>query len=564
MSLRPSKTFGENIEDILKEWENAKIFSKEKLKLGKKKPSNGNYTYKIEDTESELITKPKRGFERRTLNLTHPIPQSLLSLEISTNWPKIATWIGRKQYSIDKTEPSHAGERAISDIDFHLHSIKKDFIVSGSDWVVTTDITRFYPSIYTHSIAWAAYGKAKTKSLLYTKQHAGSLADRMDLLLRKSNLNQTIGIPIGPDTSRIVADIISSRIDDDFKSLMQSASADQGRHKRVLPIRQNQIDRLQDDWFIGTRTLDLAEQALSWISIAYRSYGLEINGAKTSVTRILNQERETWATDLSHYLRSMSGGMSGTTLKGFLDQVIHLQTIHKSSPVVSFAISALESIDVSEADAPMVESFLILGASIAPSHMDRICTALLNLEYATKTVSKNRIRERFVPLAEQHMELGNSFETIWLLYALRGLRIKFISKKLADLCEIYQGATIPLVLLDMDQMQVFNSKLNKEAWEKGITKDTIRHDWTWLLGYEAFRHGWLTDKRNLMQEDFFRPLTQRNIVFYDEARNVKKSSALFKTRMAKGRKSSTLSKALLAQLTSTRLRLRAFLNDEAY
>jgi len=106
-----------------------------------------------------------------------------------------------------------------------------------------------------------------------------ALADRLDILIRNCNRNQTIGIPIGPETSRVIAEIISSRIDDDF-----AADTD---------LNNKDIDRLQDDWFIGVSTFEEAEDVLSKIARLYRDYGLEINGSKTSINHILKTKNLT-------------------------------------------------------------------------------------------------------------------------------------------------------------------------------------------------------------------------------------------------------------------------------
>lgn len=79
------------------------------------------------------------------------------------------------------------------------------------------DINRFYGSIYSHSIPWAALGK--TEAL---KQHKAKTLDKhwsseLDRLVRACNRNQTIGIPIGPDTSRVVSELVLSRIDHELK-----------------------------------------------------------------------------------------------------------------------------------------------------------------------------------------------------------------------------------------------------------------------------------------------------------------------------------------------------------
>jgi hypothetical protein len=79
----------------------------------------------------------------------------------------------------------------------------------GSRYLLKTDIARFYPSIYTHSIPWALHGKdAARKDKEYKL-----LGNRLDLWMRETQDKQTGGIPIGPDTSFVVGEVIASAID---------------------------------------------------------------------------------------------------------------------------------------------------------------------------------------------------------------------------------------------------------------------------------------------------------------------------------------------------------------
>src|SRR3546814_11832432 len=74
---------------------------------------------------------------------------------------------------------------------------------------VKTDSTRVYPSIYTHSIAWAILGKAHVKASHHTTAFKGHFANHLDKAVGAGQEGQTIGIPIGPDTSRIIAELRS-------------------------------------------------------------------------------------------------------------------------------------------------------------------------------------------------------------------------------------------------------------------------------------------------------------------------------------------------------------------
>jgi hypothetical protein len=168
--------------------------------------------------------------------------------------------------------------------------------------VFETDITRYYPSIYTHSIAWACYGKENVKG--NRNKYEGSLADRIDQLLRAANRNQTVGIPIGPETSRIVAELIGRHVEREV-----CAGCD-----GLLP---SSVDRLQDDWFVGTADRRVAEKALAAISIAYRAYGLEINGSKTSLLEVGHYRDDHEISEVRGFLAAIGFRLTGFRLQEF-------------------------------------------------------------------------------------------------------------------------------------------------------------------------------------------------------------------------------------------------------
>jgi hypothetical protein len=84
---------------------------------------------------------------------------------------------------------------------------------SRSRYVIQTDISRFYQSIYTHSIPWALHGKAAAKA----NRSRRLIGNTLDKLVREGQDRQTIGVPIGPDTSLIIAEIILSSVDEALK-----------------------------------------------------------------------------------------------------------------------------------------------------------------------------------------------------------------------------------------------------------------------------------------------------------------------------------------------------------
>ena len=385
-----------------------------------------------------------------------------------------------------------------------------------------TDITRFYPSLYTHSVPWAAYGKETVKGSL--KTYEGSLADRLDHLVRSCNRNQTIGIPIGPETSRILAEIVSSRIDYDFSTHFST------RSENGKGINSKAVDRLQDDWTVGTSSLEQAENILSVITRCYREYGLEINGAKTSVTHLMKSEGPSWKSEIASFLSHRRGALQGGRLVEFLNLCLRLQLDAPSDPVLSYALAIIEGHKFRTDDLEAVETFLLKAAAIAPISLDRICRIILNIDHETGKLSKRRLAGRFVELAERHIENGSLYEVIWLLFTVRGLKLPFLSKRIIELSETAQSSALRLLLLDMNRLTLCIKPPPIDTWEKEISVERCLSDWTWLYAYEAVRKGWLSAAPTFLKSPFLRPMHSRDVVFYDPKRNVARSSKVKRER----------------------------------
>ncbi|WP_337248798.1 RNA-directed DNA polymerase [Rhodovulum sulfidophilum] len=523
------------MDEILQDWEKSGLFRQSKLsdELAGGKKRSGAYTYKLGNAEAERLSKPKRGYERREIHITHPLPQALLAREIGAHWRSVQRWLSRQTYSVDEIRVGSEYERAIKGINFALHEAKKSYLQAASDWVVTTDITRFYPSIYTHSIVWAAYGKERVKQNL--NMYKGSLADRLDFLVRSCNRNQTVGIPVGPETSRIIAETISARIDKNYSA-------------RFPDSDKNNIDRLQDDWMVGTSTLEGAETVLSAISGHYRDYGLDINGSKTSIDRIAGERENAWISEMKAFLSHRSGDLADSRLREFLELTLILQSQNPMASVVSYALSVIEGVAIKTADIPIVESFLIKAAVIAPGSMDRICRVILDVQNRTNALSAKRIGSRFINLVKTSLEKGHHYEAIWLLYTLRGLKRPVDIRSLKELIADVESAAIALILLDMKSKGLCIGKLPTQVWEDKISEDSVKSDWTWLLAYEAYRHGWMVDHNKLLNKPLFKAMSSRNVIFYDPKRNINTSSSESDKRSVRRKRSLLEVKTLLESL----------------
>lgn len=152
--------------------------------------------------------------------------------------------------------------------------------------------------------------------------------------------------------------------------------------------------------------------------------------------------------------------------------------------------------------------------------MDRICALLINLHFETKRLSRQRIGDRLTELALRNLSNGHIFEAMWQIYALRGLKYVVTSQELIKLASDSSDSVIPLILLDMRAKKLCVVTLPQKEWEERVTKDNVQTSPGWLLAYEGIRHGWLNDPNGLSATAFFAPMLARNVIFYDDRRNV--------------------------------------------
>ena len=132
------------------------------------------------------------------------------------------------------------------------------------------DMSRCFDSIYTHTIAWALSGKE------FAKQHlkAHSFGKRFDELMQHANRGETSGIPIGPEVSRIFAEIILQQVDSEVIETL--------RHSDGFELdRDYAVRRYVDDIIVFGNNKDVTQRVQDRYTDALRGYNLNLNEQKT-------------------------------------------------------------------------------------------------------------------------------------------------------------------------------------------------------------------------------------------------------------------------------------------
>ncbi|TWT91634.1 antiviral reverse transcriptase Drt3b [Neorhodopirellula pilleata] len=141
-------------------------------------------------------------------------------------------------------------------------------------FVRAIDVQSCFGNIYTHSIAWAIRGKANAKrrgdrSAYFT------FDARFDSLMRSMNHGETHGILVGPEMSRIFAELILQTVD---TAVLGSLG------NRIEFGKQCEVRRYLDDFFIFFNETSIADQVEQSIREELKNCKLYINDAKTVET----------------------------------------------------------------------------------------------------------------------------------------------------------------------------------------------------------------------------------------------------------------------------------------
>lgn len=138
--------------------------------------------------------------------------------------------------------------------------------------LVKFDIQSCFDSIYTHSIAWALNG-GKDVYKEHFKSDDNTMGYLWDKIMQRMNYNETNGIVIGPEFSRIFAEVILQQID----SIVQSKLLSKG----IINNVNYQCFRYVDDYFFFYNNDNVKEEALVLFINELKTYKLTISNEKT-------------------------------------------------------------------------------------------------------------------------------------------------------------------------------------------------------------------------------------------------------------------------------------------
>lgn len=138
------------------------------------------------------------------------------------------------------------------------------------DAMVQLDVSKCFDSIYTHSLPWAVLGKDQTKFSLEGSR--ATFGGWFDTLMQNLNHKETNGIVIGPEFSRIFAEIILQSIDVELIKQLDEV--------KLIHKVDYEIFRYVDDFFVFYNEESTQLKIFETLQEILKSKKLSINTAK--------------------------------------------------------------------------------------------------------------------------------------------------------------------------------------------------------------------------------------------------------------------------------------------
>ena len=138
------------------------------------------------------------------------------------------------------------------------------------------DISKCFDSIYTHTISWAVFNKDIVKENI--RPSLNTFAGKFDAIMQQLNANETNGIVIGPEFSRIFAEIILQQID---KTIFENLRIKDENGLRLIHKIDYEIFRYVDDYFIFFNDDNHSKRILKEFKLSLKSYKMYVNDNKS-------------------------------------------------------------------------------------------------------------------------------------------------------------------------------------------------------------------------------------------------------------------------------------------
>ena len=519
-----SETLAENLEEIKSRWLSFETSETERIEGESRSEWNqrkAEFYSKYGSSQCADFSISKGKLARRVLRLPNPKHYLTVSELISNNWESYQSLFESSPFSMSfPVEVTENPKRAVKTYSSGVPILRNEILKRSVRKLIQVkiDISKFYPTIYTHTIPWSILGKESAKSLFkLSKSELSELidagdsnainyvnADKLDKAIRACQDRQSIGVPIGPDTSHIIAELIACRIDN------------------IIQDRFNDLDieavRFYDDYYIFVNTFDEADKVIKGLQLILNEYQLEINDKKIEISEYPFPFENDWVTQLNQF--EFKGTNKQNSLKHYFSLLWAIGAKHKSRTdwVFKYALRTFEyrTVEIDRNSWELFENLLFKTSLIQPAILDITTRILLSYREYLNDESLIKIGVLVRDIIKIHAPINHSFEVSWALWLAKSFNIQISEETANSVIETKDDFSILILLCMSRQMDLVQGNPNFDNIE-AILQDDVLFSKNWLLAYESVKKGWLNPAETDLLENngFFKILNDLDISFFN-------------------------------------------------
>lgn len=482
--------------------------NEEKIKLRQIFKNRLNYS------ECGQFSIPKPGLARNIIKIPNPLHQGKIADVIANNYHEIEKLF--KKSSLSTTKPNieteiHQGKRSVKHDNYGV--FKELCVVNSFKYSIQlkTDIAKFYPSIYTHSIPWVTFGgkeKFKKNRALH-KNDPSKISviygnDIDDRLMWCQN-QQTMGIPIGPDTSFICAEIIACHIDVLFEKKLKKKKIDFVGY------------RYYDDFSLYFNSELDAQIALTELKRILNEFELRINDDKTTINKTHNELESDWALAIKSFYFRPSENDQKEDIWNFFSIAFKNSEKHPNESVLRLAINKFNFVRIEKDNWDFFESLVFRLGLTDTGALQKIAKLFITYK---NLVNKPKLKSFCFEVIRRHAEEKHDYELTWALWLLNEFKIQ-PTKEIFEITLDSKCICASIIALDLLKKNNRIRNFDHSSLISELTTENLNTR-NWLLIYESIYKGWIEGvPRSILTDHFYFDIIQsKNVHFYDPSRNL--------------------------------------------
>lgn len=471
----------------------------------------GRPAYQRFVSEKATFYYPRFNNTDRLHSVVNPISHLFTSALIAKHYRALQAIEKQSSYSLSESIFDWGGPRALRRPVFPRRDEFTSQLSPRFEYTATTDVRAFYHSVYTGSIPWAIHGKTTN-----TKSRPGLFGNQLSLLVRNAQGGQTTGLPVGPDTSRILAEVVASTID----RMIDNS----------LKMKKGDAARFVDDFTFGCNSIEEGHRIIAEVRRAAAEFELDIGKEKTSIDPTNHLAYVGWQDFMKSHLPSKDPDKAA--FERFFYVVHDMSKRHANLNIEKFAMLSCRTAFTQSDDWGFLQDHIVSSYRRNTTLVDTLVETFLLRQDTRGDLNMPALTDFLasrLPLLSAHQRTG---EILWLLYLACSLGIEVKADALA-MCLRMPNPMIAILVTHAEAQDLIDGQIDTSYWQSYANAAGLRSN-MFLYAYEAAKNEW-ADPSYCQEDPFYRLVLNESLSFFDIAAGRKGLSEVLTERERENR-----------------------------